>query len=89
MIHLPLCEFPQVAGIFGLLMKSLYATYRIFSSMKADLKRKLCLKTTRGTPYSINTLNYFLADIGFKNIEFRIFPLKSNGSNHFFAFASK
>jgi hypothetical protein len=43
----------------------------------------------RNTPYSIKDLRLFLADLGFKDIEFRIFPTKSNGDPHPFVFATK
>lgn len=36
----------------------------------------------RSTPYSIKTLIQFLSTVGFKNVEFRIFSLKSNRDYH-------
>jgi hypothetical protein len=89
MIHFPLYQFPADSGIFGYLMASQYAVYRALSSIKANISRHIGLKTMRGTPYPIRSLTLFLRDLGFRNIEFRLFSLKSNGEPHPFVFASK
>jgi SAM-dependent methyltransferase len=89
MIHFPHYEFPVDSGIFGSLMKSQYLAYRALSSIKANINRRMGMKTMRGTPYPIRSLTLFLYDLGFRNIEFRLFPLKSNGEPHPFVFAGK
>lgn len=89
MVHLPLYQFPRDTGVLGVVMRSLYAVSRRVGVMRSDLKRRLGVKTMRGTPYPIQTLNRFLSQLGFKNIEFRIFSLKSNGDPHPFVFATK
>jgi hypothetical protein len=43
----------------------------------------------RWTPYAIRYSSLFLADLGFKNIEFRIISPKSDGEPHAFVFATK
>jgi SAM-dependent methyltransferase len=89
MMHLPLYQFPMDTGKFGILMGRLYAVYRQLSSIRAGAKRRLGVKIMRGTSYPIRNLNLFLSDLGFKNVEFRIFPVKSNGDLHPFVFATK
>lgn len=89
MIHLPLYQFPADGGKIRVLMRYLYAAARRLSSIRADIKRHSRVKTMRLTPYPIHAVNSFLSDCGFKNIEFRIFPLKSNGDPHPFVFATK
>jgi ubiquinone/menaquinone biosynthesis C-methylase UbiE len=89
MIHFPIYQFPKDSGIFGSLMTSQYAAYRALSSIRANINRRMGVKTMRGTPYPIRPLTIFLSNLGFRNIEFRIFPLKSNGDPHPFVFATK
>jgi ubiquinone/menaquinone biosynthesis C-methylase UbiE len=89
MIHLPLYQFPRNTGALGVLLRSFYAAYRRLENIRADTKRRLGVKIMRGTPYPIRALNVFLSDLGFKNIEFRIFPLKSYDDPHPFVFATK
>jgi hypothetical protein len=47
------------------------------------------MKTMRGTQYPLKSLRMFLADLGFKKIEVRIFPVTSNGAYDTFVFATK
>jgi len=89
MIHLPLYQFPNEGGTLGVLMRSLYALFRRIDNIRSARKRHLGVKIMRGTPYPIRSLTLFLSDLGFKNVEFRIFPLKSNGDPHPFIFATK
>jgi ubiquinone/menaquinone biosynthesis C-methylase UbiE len=90
MVHLPLYQFPSAdTGSIGVLMRTLYAFSRQLGNIRADVKRRAGVKTMRGTPYPIRPLNVFLSDLGFKNIEFRIFPTKSNLDPHSFVFATK
>ncbi len=89
MVHLPLYQFPNDPGTLGELMFSLYSVYKAIGNIQANAKRHLGIRMMRGTPYPIRSLRMFLASIGFKNIEFRIFALKSNGDPHPFVFATK
>ena len=89
MVHLPLYQFPGGTSTIHVLMEFLYAVYRHLGNIRADIKRHLGVKTMRGTPYPIQSLNRFLVDLGFKNIEFRIYPLTCNGDLHPFVFATK
>jgi len=89
MIHLPLYQFPADVGVIGFLMRSLYVVSRRVGTVRADMKRRLGVKMMRGTPYPIRALNLFLSDLGFKNVEFRLFSLKSNGDPHPFVLATK
>lgn len=87
MIHLPLYQFP--GGMIEGLMGCLYATYRQVDNIRSYIKRRLGVQIWRGTPYPMSSLNLRLSEIGFKNVEFRMFPVKSNGDPHPFVFASK
>ncbi len=89
MVHLPLYQFPGDASACCILMKCLYAASRCLGNVRADINRHLGVKTMRGTPYPIHSLNRVLAGLGFKNIEFRIYSLTSNGDLHSFVFATK
>jgi ubiquinone/menaquinone biosynthesis C-methylase UbiE len=89
MVHLPLYQFPDVSEKFGALMRIQYAVYRSIANCKANIKRSSGVKIMRGTRYSIKSLNRFLSGLGFKKVEFRIFPLQSNGDHHPFVFATK
>jgi len=89
MVHLPLYQFPKDSGKFGALMNSQYAGYRLLSNIRAGIKRRLGVKMMRGTQYSVKSLVLFLPNLGFKKVEFRIFPLESNGDHHPFVFATK
>jgi ubiquinone/menaquinone biosynthesis C-methylase UbiE len=89
MIHLPLYQFPTDTGRIGVLMRFLYAASRKLDNIRSDIRRRLGVRIMRGTPYPIRSLNLFLSDLGFKNIEFRIFSLKSNGDPHPFVFVTK
>jgi ubiquinone/menaquinone biosynthesis C-methylase UbiE len=89
MVHIPLYQFPSDSGTLETLMTSQYAVHRMFMGIRANLIRRLGRKTMRVTPYPIPTLTAFLTGLGFKNVEFRIFPLTSNCEPHPFVFATK
>jgi ubiquinone/menaquinone biosynthesis C-methylase UbiE len=88
MIHLPLYELPTSPLENGP-MRFLHALARNLGNVRANMKRRSGTKTMRGTPYSISALNAFLIGLGFKDIEFRIFPTKSNGRPHSFVLATR
>ena len=89
MVHIPLYQFPNEAGTLGALMSSLYRSYRRIDSFRAKLKRWLGVEMMRGTHYPARQLSVSLGNLGFKKIEYRIFPVKSNGEFHSFVFATK
>jgi len=89
MIHLPLYRFPNDEGKFGVVLSLLYAVYRALDNIRANTKRLFGMELMRETPYPIRSLSLFLSDLGFKNIEFRIFSTKSNNNPHPFVFATK
>lgn len=88
MIHLPLHAYPSDGHVKGL-MELLYASSRQVAQLVADMKRRMGKKMMRGTSYPIQSLELFLAGLGFKNIEFRVFRTKSDGGLHSFVFATK
>jgi SAM-dependent methyltransferase len=89
MVHLPVYEFPGKGTEVAFLFRTFWALHRGLGYARAELKRWTGVRTMRGTPYPIRGLNLFLANLGFKNIEFRIFPTKINGDPHPFVFATK
>jgi hypothetical protein len=62
---------------------------RQLGSIRADLKRRAGVKIMRVTQYPTKPLYDSLAAIGFKEIQFRSFSMKSNGDLHSFVFATK
>ena len=89
MVHLPLYLVPRDPAKLGALVSAVYAVYGRLDNIRSDIKRRIGAKLMRGTPYPIGSLNAFLSNLGFKKIEFRIFPTKSNGDLHPFVFATK
>jgi ubiquinone/menaquinone biosynthesis C-methylase UbiE len=89
MVGLPLYQFPVEAGVAGALMSSAYALRRAFGNIRAYIKRRLGMKTMRGTQYPLESLRLFLTSLGFKKIEIRIFPVTSNGLHETYVFATK
>lgn len=88
MVHLPLYSIPG-GPLESLLVGSVRSTFRKMGDMRAAIKRRAGVKIMRGTRYPMNGLYAFLSGLGFKEIEFRIFPTRSNGDLHPFVFASK
>jgi ubiquinone/menaquinone biosynthesis C-methylase UbiE len=89
MVHLPLHRFPGDASALHVLMECLYAVSRRLGNIRSDIKRHWGAKTMRGTSYPIQSLHRSLVDLGFQNVEFRLYPLPSNGDLHSFVFATK
>jgi ubiquinone/menaquinone biosynthesis C-methylase UbiE len=88
MIHLPLYVFPG-GPLIRKAMNSTHRLGRFLSNTRATLKRKLHSKVMRGTQYSVGDLYAFLSSLGFKDIEYRIFAVTSNGDSHPFVFVTK
>ena len=89
MIHLPLYQFPGDISRVESLMRSLYAFYRRISGIRAKMRRGAGVKIMRGTPYPIQNLTRILSQLGFRNIEIRIFAVKSNEDFHSFVLATR
>jgi ubiquinone/menaquinone biosynthesis C-methylase UbiE len=89
MMGLPLYQFPVETGVVGAVLSSAYALRRAFGNIRANIKRTLGMRTMRGTQYPLKSLRLFLASLGFKNIEIRMFPVTSNGLYDTFVFATK
>jgi SAM-dependent methyltransferase len=87
MVHLPLYTIP--GGPFRSAMHVLHSSGRHLGNLRAEVKRRLRIPLMRGTPYSTEALYAFLSGLGFRNVEFRIFPTKSNGDLHPFVFATR
>jgi SAM-dependent methyltransferase len=87
MIHLPLYDFPR--GPLNGPMRYSYGLLARLKNIRADWDRRRNKKIMAGTSYAIGPLAACLANLGFMNVEFRIFALKSNGSPHSFVFATK
>jgi ubiquinone/menaquinone biosynthesis C-methylase UbiE len=89
MIHIPLYQFPNHGGRMAALFSAIWRLHRKIDDQRANMKRRAGSRMMRGTPYPMQTLYVFLAEVGFKNIEFRIFQTKSNGAFHSFVFVEK
>jgi ubiquinone/menaquinone biosynthesis C-methylase UbiE len=89
MIHVPLYQFPNESGPWGPLWRRIYTGVRVVSSLKADVHRRRGTKSMRGTPYPVGALREFLLSLGFRGVEYRIFPTSSNSKLHSFVFATK
>jgi ubiquinone/menaquinone biosynthesis C-methylase UbiE len=89
MVHLPLYQFPMDSNVFGAIMRSQYSLYASLEHIRASLKRRFGVKIMRGTPYSIRSLTALMSSFGFRRIEFRVFPVRSNGEYHSFVLATK
>jgi hypothetical protein len=89
MIHLPLYQFPGDFSRVEVVMRLIYAASRRLGAVIAGLKRRTGVKMMRRTPYPIQSLGQILSQLGFTNIQFRIFPVKSNGDLHPFIFATR
>ena len=89
MVGLPLYQFPADTGLVAVLLSSQYALQRAVGNVRADIKRRLGMKTMRGTQYPIKSLREFLMGLGFRKVEFRIFPVTSDGFYEAYVFAMK
>ncbi len=88
MVHLPLYAIPGGATERRL-VEAFHAVIHKIGGARAAMKRRMGVKTMRGTPYPLNELYAFLSGLSFKNVEFRIFPTRSDGHLHPFVFAVK
>jgi len=88
-VHLPLYQFPAERRAIGRAFDAAWTISRRLGRLRARIKRRLLLKTMRDTPYPLTSLYPFLAGLGFAKIEFRVFPVSSNGDLHPFVLATK
>jgi len=89
LIHLPLYQHPREVGASGRLFKVIHQVHTKFNDVKAEHKRRTGKGLMRYTSYSVSALSAFLTDLGFTNIEFRFFSMKSNGGFHTCVLATK
>jgi hypothetical protein len=71
------------------IMDKFYGLFRQLGAIRADMKRRAGRKVMRVTAYSIESSKDTLGAIGFKDIEFRFFQIRSNGELYSFVFARK
>ena len=89
MIHLPLYQYPREQGAFGSLFGKVNRLHIVLTDVLANWKRRKGAGVMRFTSYSLSALHTFLAELGFKNIEFRFFETASNGELHPCVLATK
>jgi ubiquinone/menaquinone biosynthesis C-methylase UbiE len=89
MIQLPLYHFPYRSTTMQTLTQAMHTFTRRLGNIRADRKRRAGVKVMRMTSYPVQPLYDFLTAIGFKDIQFRSFPVRSNGDLHSFVFATK
>jgi ubiquinone/menaquinone biosynthesis C-methylase UbiE len=89
MIQIPLYRQPYNAPAMRKIMDKFYGLFRQLGRIRADMKRRAGKKVMRVTSYSIESSMDALGAIGFKDIEFRFFQIRSNGELYSFVFARK
>jgi ubiquinone/menaquinone biosynthesis C-methylase UbiE len=89
MIQVPLYRQPYNSQRMRRIMDRFYLIFRRAGAIRADMKRRAGKKVMRVTSYSIESSMDALGAIGFKDIEFRFFQIRSNGELYSFVFASK
>jgi hypothetical protein len=92
MIHLPLYELPDAK--VSMVFKPIIALAKRLSDLKAAIQRRHLLKgrwkpVMRRLRFDRSQLLHELQDIGFSQVEFRMFAVQSNQSYHEFVFATK
>jgi ubiquinone/menaquinone biosynthesis C-methylase UbiE len=89
MIQIPLYRQPYNSSSMRRLMDKAYRCYRLLGSLRANVKRRTGRPVMRVSSYSIESTIDALAAIGFRDIEFRFFQIRSNGELYSFVFARK
>lgn len=89
MVQLPLYQFPRGPKVIAALMLAAHRAVRKIGFVRAEMNRRAGRKIMRVTPYPMRSLMDVLAATGFRDIEFRFFPVKSNGDLYSFVFARK
>lgn len=92
MIHIPLHAFPP-PGPYTRLARLLYGLNKVLASTKAVIKREMMRRFgtpfMRGLSYELDTLFVDLQAIGFRDVEFVTFHVKSNDHLHSCALGTK
>jgi ubiquinone/menaquinone biosynthesis C-methylase UbiE len=94
MIHLPLHSFPFGPGVLSAGVRLLYSTRKKMGGLYAASKRLVSnligtKPSMRGLSYEMAWVQDSLSRLGFAEIEFALFSVKSNGGMHSFVFARK
>jgi ubiquinone/menaquinone biosynthesis C-methylase UbiE len=94
MIHAPVHEFPGPQSRFATLLRKLTDMRLALGDLRARYRRRRILagkrsSLMRGLSYEISWLRKTLVDIGFQDIEFAVFAVRSNGADHPCVFARK
>ena len=87
MVHLPIYSLPH--SPLKPLMRSLIAASKQIGTLKADINRKRGKLIMRGLACERSWLAQRLKEMGFRNIEFRTFQVRSNQSWHDSVLAGK
>jgi len=87
MIHLPIYSLPD-SPLQGA-MRGLISAYKHVGTLKAEIDRLRSKMIMRGLPYERSWLAERLTVIGFRQVEFRTFQVKSNQSWHDFVLGEK
>jgi ubiquinone/menaquinone biosynthesis C-methylase UbiE len=89
MIQIPLYRQPYNSSSMRRLMDKAYRCYRLLGSLRVNVKRRTGRPVMRVSSYSIESTIDALTAIGFRDIEFRFFQIRSNGELYSFVFARK
>jgi SAM-dependent methyltransferase len=88
MVHLPLYEWPG-GGRIASVLAAIHSGLVKISDGLAWAKRLARMKMMRGTASQTRSLHPSLAEMGFRNIEFRTFATSRNNALHSFVLARK
>lgn len=93
MIHLPLHQFSAVNRKFTRLIRAEYGAYQRLANIKALFRRWQLKRWGRpymhGVSFELDVLDSDLLAIGFEQVEFVFFPVRTNGSLHSCVLARK
>jgi SAM-dependent methyltransferase len=94
MIHLPMHSFPLDAGALRYGIRMLYSVRRKAGDLKSNFRRLASnfigtKPTMRGLSYEMGWVLELLKSLKYTDVEFVLFPVKSNGHIHSFVFARK
>jgi ubiquinone/menaquinone biosynthesis C-methylase UbiE len=94
MVHLPIHSFPIAAGKLLSGMRLLYSARKKVGNVRAALRRLAsslidAKPTIRGLSYEMVWVLELLRGLGFTDVEFAFFPVRSNNVIHSFVFARK
>jgi ubiquinone/menaquinone biosynthesis C-methylase UbiE len=87
MVHMPIYALPQ--SPLQPALRSMISVSKQIGTLKAAVNRKRGKLIMRGLPCERSWLAQRLSEMGFRNIEFRTFQVRSNQSWHDFVLAEK